>query len=95
MENTISGLPRLSGDYNRGYTQAIQDIQEIFRYIVPDLKHHHKSLNAKLSSELLQCILENRDKLRDQKFLLVKNQGFIRWNGSLNQFEYFSRSTNK
>lgn len=46
-------LERLSGDYIRGYTKAIQDMQEVFTYIQPDLKHHHKNLNGKLSLALL------------------------------------------
>lgn len=87
--NTISGLPRLSGEFNRGYTRAIQDVIEIFNYIQPDLKHHHKNLNGKLSIELLNCILENRGQLRDSVFDLPNKRGFIRYNGQLNKFEYY------
>lgn len=83
-EHTISGLPRLSGDFNRGYTKAIQDIIEIFNYIQPDLKHHHKSLTSKNSMALLQCCLQNRMNLRDE----IGN-GFIRYNGTTSEFEYF------
>ncbi|GFI32119.1 hypothetical protein IMSAGC013_03518 [Lachnospiraceae bacterium] len=39
-------LDKLSGDYIRGYTKAIQDLQEVFTYIQPDLRHHHKNINA-------------------------------------------------
>lgn len=83
-----TGLQFLSGEFNRGYTKAIQDVIEIFNYIQPDLKHHHKNLNGKLSVELLNCILENRGQLRDSVFGLP-NQGFIRYNGKLNKFEYY------
>lgn len=31
-----------TSDYIQGYTKAIQDIQKIFTYIQPDLKHHKK-----------------------------------------------------
>lgn len=78
-----SGLPRLSGDYNKGYTRAIQDIQEVFEYIQSDLKYHHKGFTGKLAVKLLQCCLENRGKLRD------KWAGFIRFNGQKNEFEWF------
>lgn len=75
----------LSGDYIRGYTRAIMDIIEIFEYIQPDLKNHHKNLNGKLAMQLLKVILENRGKIRDGW------NGFIRFNGKLNNFEYFKK----
>lgn len=76
-------VERLSGEFNRGYTKSIQDIQEIFNYIRHDLKHHKKLLNAKMANDLLNCILENREKLRDGW------NGFIRWNCVTNEFEWF------
>ena len=76
-------IERLSGEYNRGYTNAIQDLIEIFQYVQSDLKHHHKNLTPKLSAELLSCCLTNREKLRDHW------NGFIRWNCVKNAFEYF------
>ncbi len=76
-------LEKLSGDYIRGYTKAIQDMQEVFTYIQPDLKHHHKNVNNKLSLSLLSCCLENREKLRERQ------EGFIRFNGQTNSFEWF------
>lgn len=80
---TISGFDKLSGDFNRGYTRAIQDLQNVFTYIQPDLKHHHKNLNGKLSLSLLQCCLENRESIRE------KRSGFIRYNGQKKEFEWF------
>ncbi len=80
---TKSGLPRLSGDYNRGYTKAIQDLQEVFEYVQLDLLHHHKKLSGKLCNELLKCCLENREQLREDR------DGFIRWNCGTNQFEFY------
>lgn len=80
---TNSGFERLSGDYNRGYTKAIQDIQEVFEYIQSDLKHHHKNLNAKMSEDLLDCILSNRENLRENR------NGFIRWNCITGKFEFY------
>lgn len=78
-------MKRLSGDYNRGYTRAIQDIQEIFEYIESDLKLYHKRMNSKYAGMLLKTILENREKIRDGW------DGFIRFNGKLNNFEYFMK----
>ena len=76
-------LERLSGDYNRGYTRAIQDIIEIFKYIQTDLEHHHKRMNQKLAMQLLNTVLKERSYIRDI------SDGFIRFNGQLNEFEYF------
>lgn len=83
-QKTVTGLPKLSGDFNKGYTKAIQDVIEIFEYIQPDLKHHHKNLNGKLSLMLLKCCLEHREKLRD------KWNGFIRFNHQKQNFEWFN-----
>lgn len=76
-------IEKLSGDFNRGYTKAIQDITKVFDYISHDLKHHGKRLNEKLAKELLQCILTNREKIREDR------NGFIRWNCIENKFEWF------
>ena len=78
-------IERLSGEYNRGYTQAIQDITEVFEYIQPDLKYHHKNLNGKLSITLLNTILDNREKIRE------KRNGFIRWNCIKKEFRHKGR----
>lgn len=39
-------MDRLSGEFNREYTKAIQDVIEIFECIQSDLEHHHKRLNG-------------------------------------------------
>ena len=84
QNETKSGLHRLSGDFNRGYTKAIQDMMEIFEYIQSDLAYHHKRLNAKTLKELVKCFLDNREKLRDEW------NGFIRYNGITKSFEFFN-----
>lgn len=65
-KGAITGLPLLSGDFNRGYTKAIMDIAEVFSYIQSDLRHHHKNLTVKSATELLECILQHREQLREQ-----------------------------
>lgn len=75
-----------TSDYIQGYTKAIQDIQKIFTYIQPDLKHHKKNLNGKLALSLLQCILENRANVRD----FTDFRGFIRYNPKIKgNFEWY------
>lgn len=78
-------MQRLSGDFNRGYRRAIQDIEDVFDYVQEDLKHHHKALTGIRARELLACILINREKIRDDW------GGFIRWNNQLDGFEYFKK----
>ena len=77
-------MERLSGDYIRGYTKAIQDITEIFEYIQEDLNHHKKRFSGKIALDLLKVILENREAIRERR------KGFIRWNGQKEGFEYFN-----
>lgn len=74
---------RLSGDFNRGYTKAIQDIQEVFEYIEEDLRYHHKKMTGKLAKDLLKCCLDNRERLRESM------NGFIRWNHKKECFEFY------
>ena len=64
-------IEKLSGDFIRGYTKAIQDISEVFDYVNNDLKCHKKRLNDKLAKELLKCILENRENIREDKMDLL------------------------
>lgn len=86
---TKSKLPKLSGDYNKGYTKAIQDVTQVFDYIQSDLAHHHKRLNPKMMKELLKCILDNREKIRDEW------NGFIRFNSKTQSFEFFNPDSYK
>ena len=72
MNDTISGLPRLSREYNDGYRTAILDIIEVFNYMDNDFKGHSIRMNNIWAKKILQCCLENREKLRDDW------DGFIR-----------------
>lgn len=73
----------LSGEYNRGYTRAIMDIQSVFSYIQEDLAYHKKRLTPKLMGDLLSCCLSNRERLRESV------NGFIRYNGKSGKFEFY------
>ena len=72
MNGTISGLPRLSREYNDGYRKAILDMIEVFDYVNNDLKYNHIHMNYSWTEKILKCCLENREKLRDDW------NGFIR-----------------
>ena len=80
---TFSGWPRLSGEFNRGYTKAIMDIQEIMKYIQRGLRDHKRNLNYKLCMDALQLILENRENFREGM------DGFIRYNTKTKELEFF------
>lgn len=82
-------MERLSGDYIRGYTRAILDVIEIFEYIQDDLKVHGKRMNGKLTLQLLKVILNEREKIRESN--MNADGGFVRFNGKLNNFEYFKK----
>ena len=82
MNNTKSGFPRLSGDYNKGYTKAIFDIMEVFKYVNDDLITHYRSrMNYKWVEKILKCCIENREQLRDDwnGFVRVEKSESGRW----------------
>lgn len=76
-------MDKLSSDFNRGYTKAIMDTIKVFNSIESDLRHHHKTLTHKLSLELLNCILKNREPIREGR------SGFIRYNHNDGGFECY------
>ena len=75
---------KISGEFNKGYTRAIQDIIRVFEYADEDLRMHHKRTNHKIEMSLLKTILENRAKLRE-----IYCNGFIRWNVQKQDWEWF------
>lgn len=76
-------MEKLSGEYNRGFTQGLLAVQEVLKYIQPDLSHHKKRLTPKLIDELLKCCIDNRENLRESV------NGFIRYNGTTKSFEFY------
>ena len=87
-ENAIR-LIEFNGDYIRGYTKAIQMIQEQFDGISKDLKHHRKRPTEKLIKEFLDCCLKERAILRDW------NDSFVRWNKKKEEFEIWREAWSK
>ena len=79
---------RLNGEFIRGYTKAIMDIQAIFEYVQLDMRWHKKNLSYKNAVKLLKCILNNRMYLREPE-----NEGFIRYNRQNDDFEYYDPKT--
>lgn len=72
----------LNGDWIRGYTQAIQDMQDMLPSVASDFRYHHKTFNVKRMQEYLAEFLNNRAALRE-------GLGFLRYNGQLDKIEYF------
>lgn len=83
LEPKAPGPETMSGDYIWGFTKGIMTVMEIFRYVNEDLKCHHRGMTYRVCRELLDCILENRAVIREQR------KGFIRYNRG-GKFEWFS-----
>ena len=80
-----SGIERLSGDFVRGYTKAIQSIIKIFEYVNDELTYRKKRMNYKLAMKLLKTILTERENIREER------DGSIRWNIQKEDFEFYQR----
>ena len=78
-------MERLPGDFIRGYTKAIKDIEDTFCYVQEDLTQHKKRVNFKLIIRLLELFLRYRENFRENW------DGFIRWNTKLKNLEFFER----
>ena len=76
-------MERLSGEFNRGYTQALKDLEESLPGVIMDLKYNRKKITPKLMKEYVECCIRHREQLRENL------EGFIRWNKQLDGFEYF------
>lgn len=76
-------MDRLSGDYNRGYTRAIQDVCEEVKGVQNNLIHYHKHLNFKLIIKVLELFLQNCENFREHR------NGFIRWNVKKEELEFY------
>ena len=78
----MSTVERLSGDYNRGYLQALLDLSETMPMLCEDLRHYRISLRPGRIAEMLKLYLQHRMDLREQR-------GFLRWNAVEKAFEWF------
>ena len=81
INDTISGFPRLSGYYNEGYRKAIQDIIEVFQYMNHEMNGRHMRMNYVWAMKILNCCLENREKLRDDwnGFMRIEKSDSGKW----------------
>lgn len=92
MKMTNSGFERLSGDFNRGYTKAIQDIVKVFDCVNDEMNYKKLRWNYSMIMKVLDCFLKNREKFRDD---MGTSTGFIRVvkdeKGKWSNVEYFDR----
>ena len=71
-------MERMKFGYNHGFTRGLMKVKEqIDRNMMDDMKRHKVRLNVKSLGEMLDCMIENRELLRDnpQAFLRCKNGG--------------------
>lgn len=76
-------MEKLSGEYIRGYTKAIKDIEDVFVYVQEDLTRNKKRFNYKLIIRLLELFLQYRENFREN------GDGFIRWNRKKDNLEFY------
>lgn len=89
MCDTLSGFSRLSSDFNRGYTKAIQDLAKEVKSVQVDLRAHKKNINYKTLEELLSLFLEHRENFRENR------DGFIRYNVQKTALEFYTNQKGK
>lgn len=82
-------MERLSGDFVRGYTKAIKDIEDVFVCVQDDLSVHKKRFDFKLIIRVLELVLRHRENFRENQ------DGFIRWNTKENNLEFFNPQETK
>ena len=76
-------LIKLSIDYIRGYTKALQDIEALLPTVIDDLKRFHRRLEGKHLYDFFRIIIEHRESLREE------TGGFIRFNSQKNKLEWY------
>lgn len=71
-------MERLEFGFNHGFTTALLKVREqLDSNFAEDLKRHKMRLNAKTIEQAIDCMIENRELLRDnpQAFLRCKQGG--------------------
>jgi len=71
-------MERIEFGYNHGFTRGILKVKEqIDRNMADDLKRNKVRFNVKSLGEMLDCMIENRELLRDdpRAFLRCKKGG--------------------
>lgn len=77
-------MEMLSGDFVRGYTKAIQDMETEFKCVQDDLICYRKKMNYKFARDVLKLFKEHRENFRENQ------NGFIRWNVQRQELEFFN-----
>lgn len=71
-------MERMEFGFNHGFTTALLKVREqLDSNFAEDLKRHKMRLNAKTLEQAIDCMIENRELLRDnpQAFLRCKQGG--------------------
>lgn len=86
----MSEIPKLSGEWNSGYTRAIMDMQSTFEEVIQDLQRNHKRINNNYVRDTLKLCLEHREALRENMWLPKREQSFVRWNPKKQELEFYT-----
>ena len=71
-------MERIEFGYNHGFTRGLLKVKEqIDKYMYEDLRQHKMRFNIKTFQEMIDCMIENRELLREnpQAFLRCKPGG--------------------
>ena len=74
----MTELERMEFGFNLGFTRALLKVRDLLdSNFAEDLKRHKMRLNAKTIEQAIDCMIENRELLRDnpQAFLRCKHGG--------------------
>lgn len=66
-------MDKLEFGYSHGYTAALLRLKEtISPELYKDLRRHNRRLTIKELSAMIDCMIESREKLRDNPFAFVR-----------------------
>lgn len=64
---------RIESGYNHGFTTALLKVKEqIDKNLYEDMKRHNVRFNVKNVQSVIDCMIENREILRDNPFAFIR-----------------------
>lgn len=68
-----SNIPKMEFGYSNGYTKALLKVKEqLDNSMYEDMKRHKVKFNVKNVQAILDCMIENRELLRENPFAFVR-----------------------
>lgn len=71
--SNISNAAKIEFGYSNGYTRALLEVKEqLTPAMYEDMKRHKVKFNVKNVQAILDCMIENRELLRENPFAFVR-----------------------